>query len=102
MVFVHGLVCAWGLLLQADPAREKWGPRVPAMVFYDQSGHGTRAKLRPRPTHDQLGQDLESVLAEVAARGGDRVGRPLDGGMTCYRMPAVPRAVGRLIVGVRR
>ena len=40
------------------------------MVFYDQRGHGQSAEASPDTyTVEQLGKDLETVLAVTAPRG---------------------------------
>jgi pimeloyl-ACP methyl ester carboxylesterase len=48
---------------------EQWGSQV-RMVFYDQRGHGQSATTSPDSyTVEQLGRDLETVLAVMAPRG---------------------------------
>jgi pimeloyl-ACP methyl ester carboxylesterase len=70
IVFVHGFCLRMGAFyFQRKRLAEKWGPRV-RMVFYDQRGHGRSGEASPETyTLTQLGQDLESVLREVAPRG---------------------------------
>ena len=48
---------------------EQWGPQV-RMVFYDHRGHGQSAEASPDTyTVEQLGKDLETVLAVTAPKG---------------------------------
>jgi len=70
VVFAHGFCLRMGAFhFQRAALAEQWGPQV-RMVFYDQRGHG-RSGNAPSDTYtvEQLGQDLETVLAVMAPRG---------------------------------
>ncbi|MCH9667898.1 MAG: alpha/beta hydrolase [Actinomycetia bacterium] len=70
VVFAHGFCLRMGSFhFQRARLSEQWGPQV-RMVFYDQRGHGRSGAASPDTyTVEQLGQDLESVLAVMAPRG---------------------------------
>ncbi|WP_370332722.1 alpha/beta fold hydrolase [Mycolicibacterium hippocampi] len=70
VVFAHGFCLRMGSFhFQRAPLSDQWGPQV-RMVFYDQRGHGQSGEAPPDSyTVEQLGQDLESVLAVMAPRG---------------------------------
>ena len=70
VVFAHGFCLRMGSFhFQRARLSEQWGPQV-RMVFYDQRGHGQSGEASPDTYNvEQLGQDLESVLAVVAPRG---------------------------------
>lgn len=70
VVFAHGFCLRMGSFhFQRARLSEQWGPQV-RMVFYDQRGHGQSGESSPDTyTVEQLGQDLESVLAVMAPRG---------------------------------
>ncbi|MGE2832397.1 alpha/beta fold hydrolase [Mycobacterium sp. SMC-4] len=70
VVFAHGFCLRMGAFhFQRARLTEQWGPQV-RMVFYDQRGHGLSGNAPPDTyTVEQLGQDLESVLAVTAPRG---------------------------------
>ncbi|WP_348733561.1 alpha/beta hydrolase [uncultured Mycolicibacterium sp.] len=70
VVFAHGFCLRMGSFhFQRARLSEQWGEQV-RMVFYDQRGHGQSGEAPPDTyTVEQLGQDLESVLAVVAPRG---------------------------------
>ncbi|GAB3217546.1 alpha/beta fold hydrolase [Mycolicibacterium hippocampi] len=70
VVFAHGFCLRMGSFhFQRARLSEQWGPQV-RMVFYDQRGHGQSGEAPPDTyTVEQLGQDLESVLALMAPRG---------------------------------
>ena len=70
VVFAHGFCLRMGSFhFQRARLSEQWGDQV-RMVFYDQRGHGQSGEAAPDTyTVEQLGQDLESVLAVVAPRG---------------------------------
>jgi len=101
MVFAHGFCLRMGAFhFQRTRLAEKWGPRV-RMVFYDQRGHGLSGEADPETyTLTQLGQDLESVLAEVAARGVIvLVGHSMGGMTVLSHARQYPEQYGRTIVG---
>jgi pimeloyl-ACP methyl ester carboxylesterase len=70
VVFAHGFCLRMGSFhFQRARLTEEWGNQV-RMVFYDQRGHGQSGEASPDTyTVEQLGQDLESVLAVMAPRG---------------------------------
>ncbi|MEW5813300.1 MAG: alpha/beta hydrolase [Actinomycetota bacterium] len=70
VVFAHGFCLRMGAFhFQRARLSEQWGAQV-RMVFYDQRGHGQSGEAPPDTyTVEQLGQDLESVLAVMAPRG---------------------------------
>lgn len=70
VVFAHGFCLRMGSFhFQRARLSEQWGDQV-RMVFYDQRGHGQSGEAPPETyTIEQLGRDLESVLAVVAPRG---------------------------------
>ena len=70
VVFAHGFCLRMGSFhFQRSRLSERWGTQV-RMVFYDERGHGQSGESPPDTyTVEQLGQDLESVLAVVAPRG---------------------------------
>ena len=70
VVFAHGFCLRMGSFhFQRARLSQQWGPQV-RMVFYDQRGHGQSGESSPDTyTVEQLGQDLESVLAVMAPRG---------------------------------
>ena len=101
MVFAHGFCLRMGAFyFQRTRLAEKWGSRV-RMVFYDQRGHGRSGEGSPETyTLTQLGQDLESVLAEVAPRGVIvLVGHSMGGMTVLSHARQYPEQYGRLIVG---
>lgn len=70
VVFAHGFCLRMGSFhFQRARLSDQWGAQV-RMVFYDQRGHGQSGEAPPDTyTVEQLGQDLESVLAVMAPRG---------------------------------
>ncbi|MBB2989973.1 pimeloyl-ACP methyl ester carboxylesterase [Mycolicibacterium iranicum] len=70
VVFAHGFCLRMGAFhFQRARLSEQWGDQV-RMVFYDQRGHGQSGEAPPDTyTVEQLGQDLESVLAVMAPKG---------------------------------
>lgn len=70
VVFAHGFCLRMGSFhFQRARLTEQWGDQV-RMVFYDQRGHGLSGEASPDTyTIEQLGRDLESVLAVMAPRG---------------------------------
>jgi pimeloyl-ACP methyl ester carboxylesterase len=101
IVFVHGFCLRMGAFyFQRKRLAEKWGPRV-RMVFYDQRGHGRSGEASPETyTLTQLGQDLESVLREVAPRGVIvLVGHSMGGMTVLSHARQYPEQYGDRIVG---
>jgi pimeloyl-ACP methyl ester carboxylesterase len=101
MVFVHGFCLRMGAFhFQRNRLAEKWGPRV-RMVFYDQRGHGRSGEAEPETyTLTQLGQDLETVLKEVAPNGVMvLVGHSMGGMTVLSHARQYPEQYGRMIVG---
>ncbi|WP_044509914.1 alpha/beta fold hydrolase [Mycobacterium simiae] len=101
MVFVHGFCLRMGAFyFQRKRLAEKWGPRV-RMIFYDQRGHGRSGEASPETyTLTQLGQDLQSVLAEVAPRGVIiLVGHSMGGMTVLSHARQYPEHYGTRIVG---
>ena len=70
VVFAHGFCLRMGAFhFQRARLAEQWEPQV-RMVFYDHRGHGQSGEASPESyTVEQLGKDLESVLAVMAPRG---------------------------------
>ncbi|MBU9763836.1 alpha/beta hydrolase [Mycobacterium sp. TNTM28] len=70
VVFAHGFCLRMGAFhFQRTRLAEQWGPQV-RMVFYDQRGHGQSGAAPPETyTVEQLGRDLEAVLAVTVPRG---------------------------------
>ena len=101
MVFVHGFCLRMGAFhFQRNRLAEKWEPRV-RMVFYDQRGHGRSGEAEPETyTLTQLGQDLETVLKEVAPNGVMvLVGHSMGGMTVLSHARQYPEQYGRMIVG---
>ena len=70
VVFSHGFCLRMGAFyFQRARLAQQWGPQV-RMVFYDQRGHGQSAQASPDTySIEQLGKDLETVLAVTAPKG---------------------------------
>jgi pimeloyl-ACP methyl ester carboxylesterase len=101
MVFVHGFCLRMGAFhFQRTRLPDRLGPRV-RMVFYDQRGHGRSGEGPPETyTLTQLGQDLESVLKEVAPRGVVvLVGHSMGGMTVLSHARQFPDQYGGRIVG---
>jgi pimeloyl-ACP methyl ester carboxylesterase len=101
IVFVHGFCLRMGAF---HFQRTRLPNRLDApvrMVFYDQRGHGRSGAGEPETyTLTQLGEDLESVLAEVAARGVVLLVGHSMGGMTVLsHARQFPEHYGSRIVG---
>ncbi len=95
VVFAHGFCLRMGSFhFQRARLSEQWGDQV-RMVFYDQRGHGQSGEAPPDTyTVEQLGQDLESVLAVMAPRGPVvLVGHSMGGMTRAVPRPAVPAAL---------
>jgi pimeloyl-ACP methyl ester carboxylesterase len=80
---------------------EQWGPQV-RMVFYDQRGHGQSDEAPPQTyTVEQLGQDLETVLALMAPRGPVvLVGHSMGGMTVLSHARQFPQRYPTRVVGV--
>jgi pimeloyl-ACP methyl ester carboxylesterase len=101
VVFAHGFCMSMGTFhfQRASLARE-WGDRV-RMVFYDQRGHGASGRA-PVETYtvDQLGRDLQNVLALTAPDGPVVLVGHSMGGMTILSHGRqFPRRYGPRVVG---
>ncbi len=105
VVFAHGFCLSMGAFhFQRVRLAHEWGSQV-RMVFYDQRGHG-QSGVAPSHTYtvDQLGRDLEAVLAVTARRGPVVLVGHSMGGMTVlsharqypYRYPV--RVVGAALI----
>lgn len=100
LVLAHGWTLdhsTWGrvaeALTQADP-----GVRV---VRYDQRGHGASDRGRGRPTIRRLGDDLASVVRDLAPRGRVVLAGHSMGGMSILAMVARhPGLVTERVAGV--
>lgn len=70
VVFAHGFCLRMGSFhFQRVRLTEHWGDQV-RMVFFDQRGHGQSGDAPPETyTVEQLGRDLEAVLAVMAPKG---------------------------------
>lgn len=70
VVFAHGFCLRMGAFyFQRTTLERQWGNQV-RMVFYDQRGHGQSSEAPPDTyTVEQLGRDLETVLAVTAPKG---------------------------------
>ena len=102
VVFVHGFCLRMGSFhFQRARLSEQWGPQV-RMVFYDQRGHGQSGEASPDTyTVEQLGQDLESVLAVMAPRGPIvLVGHSMGGMTVLSHARQYPQRYPSRIVGV--
>jgi pimeloyl-ACP methyl ester carboxylesterase len=102
VVFAHGFCLRMGAFhFQRARLTEQWGPQV-RMVFYDQRGHGQSGNAAPESyTVDQLGRDLDVVLAVMAPRGPVvLVGHSMGGMTVLSHARQFPRAYPTRIVGV--
>jgi pimeloyl-ACP methyl ester carboxylesterase len=83
VVFAHGFCMNMGAFhFQRRELARTWGDQV-RMVFYDQRGHGKSGTAAPRTyTVEQLGLDLETVIAIMAPRGAVVLVGHSMGGMT--------------------
>lgn len=101
VVFAHGFCLRMGAFhFQRARLTEQWGRQV-RMVFYDQRGHGQSGTADPGTfTVDQLGRDLEAVLAVMAPRGPVVLAGHSMGGMTVLsHARQYPKAYPTRIVG---
>lgn len=102
VVFAHGFCLRMGAFhFQRARLTEQWGSQV-RMVFYDQRGHGQSGDAHPDTfTVDQLGRDLEAVLAVMAPRGPVvLVGHSMGGMTVLSHARQFPKAYPTRIVGV--
>jgi len=101
VVFVHGFCMSMGAFhFQRRELAQQWGDSV-RMVFYDQRGHGLSGEAAPRTyTVEQLGCDLETVLALLAPRGSVvLVGHSMGGMTVLSHARQFPARYGPHIVG---
>lgn len=101
VVFAHGFCMSMGAFhFQRRDLAQLWGDEV-RMVFYDHRGHGKSGSASPRTyTIDQLGRDLETVLALLAPRGSVVLVGHSMGGMTLLsHARQFPARYGKHIVG---
>jgi pimeloyl-ACP methyl ester carboxylesterase len=102
VVFVHGFCMNMGAFhFQRRELSRTWGDQV-RMVFYDQRGHGRSSSAPPHTyTVEQLGRDLESVLAVMAPRGSVvLIGHSMGGMTVLSHARQFPERYGTHIVGV--
>jgi pimeloyl-ACP methyl ester carboxylesterase len=101
VVFSHGFCLRMGeFYFQRARLAEQWGPQV-RMVFYDQRGHGQSAEASPDTySVEQLGKDLETVLAVTAPEGPVvLVGHSMGGMTVLSHARQFPRSYPSRIVG---
>lgn len=101
VVFAHGFCLRMGAFyFQRTRLEQEWGPQV-RMVFYDQRGHGQSAQAPPDTyTVEQLGKDLETVLAVTAPKGPVvLVGHSMGGMTVLSHARQYPRRYRNHIVG---
>ncbi len=102
VVFSHGFSLRMGAFhFQRVRLTEQWGTQV-RMVFYDQRGHGQSADASPESfTVEQLGRDLETVLAVMAPRGPVvLVGHSMGGMTVLSHARQFPQRYPARVVGV--
>jgi pimeloyl-ACP methyl ester carboxylesterase len=102
VIFVHGYTLAMGSWhYQRAGLADMRNPRL-RMVFYDQRSHGRSGRGRSdSATIDQLGRDLDAVLAELAPTGPVVLIGHSMGGMTVMALAeAHPEYFGPRVVGV--
>jgi pimeloyl-ACP methyl ester carboxylesterase len=102
VVFAHGFCLRMGAFyFQRARLEQEWGPQV-RMVFYDQRGHGQSAEA-PFDTYtvEQLGKDLETLLAVTAPKGPVvLVGHSMGGMTVLSHARQFPQRYPTRIVGV--
>ena len=101
VVFAHGFCLRMGAFyFQRARLEQEWGPQV-RMVFYDHRGHGQSGEASPDTyTVEQLGKDLETVLAVTAPRGPVvLVGHSMGGMTVLSHARQYPRCYPTRIVG---
>ena len=102
VVFAHGFCLRMGAFhFQRVRLTEQWGTQV-RMVFYDHRGHGQSGEAPPESfTVEQLGQDLDAVLAITAPRGPVvLVGHSMGGMTVLSHARQFPQRYPTRIVGV--
>jgi pimeloyl-ACP methyl ester carboxylesterase len=102
VVFAHGFCLRMGAFyFQRARLEQEWGPQV-RMVFYDQRGHGQSAEAPPDTyTVEQLGKDLETLLAVTAPKGPVvLVGHSMGGMTVLSHARQFPQRYPTRIVGV--
>lgn len=102
VVFSHGFCLRMGAFyFQRVRLTEQWGDQV-RMVFYDQRGHGQSGDAAPETfTVEQLGRDLEAVLAVTAPRGPVvLVGHSMGGMTVLSHARQFPQRYPTRVVGV--
>ena len=102
VVFAHGFCLRMGAFhFQRVRLTEQWGAQV-RMVFYDQRGHGQSGDAPSESfTVEQLGKDLETVLAVMAPRGPVvLVGHSMGGMTVLSHARQFPQRYPTRIVGV--
>ena len=101
VVFSHGFCLRMGgFHFQRVRLEQEWGSQV-RMVFYDHRGHGQSAEAPPDTyTIEQLGRDLETVLAVTAPKGPVvLVGHSMGGMTVLSHARQFPRRYPSRIVG---
>lgn len=101
VVFSHGFCLRMGAFyFQRAALAQQWGPQV-RMVFYDHRGHGQSTGASPDTyTVEQLGKDLETVLAVTAPKGPVvLVGHSMGGMTVLSHARQYPRRYPSRIVG---
>jgi pimeloyl-ACP methyl ester carboxylesterase len=101
VVFAHGFCLRMGAFhFQRARLEQQWGGQV-RMVFYDQRGHGQSAEAPPDTySIEQLGKDLEIVLAVTAPSGPIvLVGHSMGGMTVLSHARQFPRSYPTRIVG---
>ena len=101
VVFAHGFcMCMGAFHFQRARLEREWGDQV-RMVFYDQRGHG-RSERAPIETYtvEQLGRDLENVLAATVPQGPVvLVGHSMGGMTVLSHARQFPQHYGSRVVG---
>jgi pimeloyl-ACP methyl ester carboxylesterase len=101
VVFAHGFcMCMGAFHFQRARLEEEWGEQV-RMVFYDQRGHGQSGPAQVETyTVEQLGRDLEAVLAATVPRGPVVVvGHSMGGMAALSHAHYFPQHYGSRVVG---
>ncbi|MUL81275.1 alpha/beta hydrolase [Mycobacterium sp. CBMA247] len=101
VVFAHGFCLRMGAFhFQRIRLAEQWGSQV-RMVFYDQRGHGQSGAAPPNTyTVEQLGRDLEAVVAVMVPRGpAVLVGHSMGGMTVLSHARQFPHRYPKQIVG---
>lgn len=101
VVFAHGFCMNMGAFhFQRRELSTMWGDQV-RMVFYDQRGHGRSGSADPGTyTVEQLGRDLELILATMAPKGSVvLIGHSMGGMTVLSHARQFPGRYGSHIVG---